>query len=182
MGKRFDLTGQRFERLLVVEKTSLRKKNGAVIWECVCDCGKKHCVGACELKRGTTKSCGCLLKDFLVELGQKSRKDLSGRRFGRLVAQTSRSKNKRRWWHCKCDCGGSCWVVTSNLLRGLTKSCGCIVREFAQSYEGAKRIAKAGIVSSTCLNAVDIPERIVDVQAARIQLNREIRRIEDEKH
>ena len=55
-------------------------------------------------------------------------KDLTGQRFGRLVViERSGSNNqKRATWKCCCDCGRVTVVTSSNLLRGITKSCGCI--------------------------------------------------------
>ena len=38
MGKIIDLTGQKFNKLTVIEKTDERK-NRQVVWKCRCDCG-----------------------------------------------------------------------------------------------------------------------------------------------
>lgn len=57
-------------------------------------------------------------------------KDLIGQRFGRLmVLCRAESKNQMTRWHCKCDCGNEKDIYTSNLLRGLTQSCGCLHKE-----------------------------------------------------
>ena len=58
-------------------------------------------------------------------------KDLTGQRFGRLVATTQTGKNKwgNPMWLCKCDCGEERIVNCHNLLRGHSKSCGCLQRE-----------------------------------------------------
>lgn len=53
-----DLTGKRFGKLLVLQRAENRGKH--TMWKCKCDCGKSTITGASELKRGTTKSCGCL--------------------------------------------------------------------------------------------------------------------------
>lgn len=53
-----DLTGQRFGRLTVLER-SKRKQTGNAIWTCVCDCGEIRDVYANHLTRGVTQSCGC---------------------------------------------------------------------------------------------------------------------------
>jgi hypothetical protein len=57
------------------------------------------------------------------------RVDLTGRRFGRLIAQFGFRRNGRTFWHCVCDCGKEKDVCYSSLLRGLTKSCGCLQNE-----------------------------------------------------
>lgn len=60
---KLNLTGQRFERLVVVQKCSERGKGGEVYWLCKCDCGAEVRSQASPLKMGRTKSCGCLSRD-----------------------------------------------------------------------------------------------------------------------
>lgn len=53
--------------------------------------------------------------------------DLIGQRFGHLtVIEFVESKNKKRWWRCKCDCGNEKITDTGSLRSGNTKSCGCM--------------------------------------------------------
>ena len=63
MGKLIDLTGQRFGRLTVLERAQNIGKD--VAWLCQCDCGKQSAVLGNSLKRGLSKSCGCL-RDEMV--------------------------------------------------------------------------------------------------------------------
>ena len=55
-------------------------------------------------------------------------KDLTGMRFGSLtvLCKTDQRKNKRVIWKCMCDCGNIAMVDTDSLVRGSTKSCGCM--------------------------------------------------------
>lgn len=56
-----DLTGERFGRLLVLERA--QGMAGVARWRCKCDCGNETIVRAASLRRkvGTpTRSCGCL--------------------------------------------------------------------------------------------------------------------------
>jgi dCMP deaminase len=57
------------------------------------------------------------------------RKDLTGQRFGDLVALRyvikQRGKKRRGKWECACDCGKTVEVLPGNLLRGNSTSCGC---------------------------------------------------------
>ena len=56
-------------------------------------------------------------------------KELTGVRFGRLIAvapTNQRSTNNAAIWQCLCDCGSLILVPSGNLLRGNTKSCGCL--------------------------------------------------------
>lgn len=51
--------------------------------------------------------------------------NLTGQRFGRLVA-TQRAPHARRvHWRCACDCGGEAVVSADRLRSGKTGSCGC---------------------------------------------------------
>jgi hypothetical protein len=51
--KRFNLTGKRFGRLVVIAYA------GGGKWLCVCDCGARVVVRGYRLRGGNTKSCGC---------------------------------------------------------------------------------------------------------------------------
>lgn len=60
----FNLLGQRFGRLRVVERVKNPHKNGAA-WRCVCDCGNETVVSGANL-RHRTRSCGCLAREQLI--------------------------------------------------------------------------------------------------------------------
>ena len=53
--------------------------------------------------------------------------NLTGERFGKLVAIKTIGKNKNGGylWKCKCDCGNEIMANVGNLKNGHTKSCGC---------------------------------------------------------
>lgn len=62
MRKKTDLRKQKFGRLTaikIVEKTKSGNR-----WLCSCECGNKTIVVSSELRRGSTKSCGCLRKEL----------------------------------------------------------------------------------------------------------------------
>lgn len=65
MGKLIDLTGQRFGRLVVIERAENKGKDTA--WLCLCDCGKQKVVRGHDLIRGKQKSCGCLNTERLQQ-------------------------------------------------------------------------------------------------------------------
>ena len=50
-----DLTGQRFGRLVVVERMDQKTKYGCWLYRCKCDCGNEKIVVAGNLKAGLTK-------------------------------------------------------------------------------------------------------------------------------
>ena len=121
---REDLTGRRFGDLLVLGQSDERIR-GEFAWRCLCTCGKETVVRGASLRHGETKSCGCLKKRRM----EKRRFDLTGRRFGKLVAlEYSRAETGPPVWRCVCDCGNETFVRSSNLLSGGTKSCGCLRR------------------------------------------------------
>lgn len=58
MPKLIDITGQRFGRLLVLERYDGKR------WKCVCDCGNITFSDSYQLRHGVTQSCGCLHKEL----------------------------------------------------------------------------------------------------------------------
>jgi hypothetical protein len=57
--------------------------------------------------------------------------DLTGQRFGRLVAVriVGRDRYRRVQWACVCDCGRKSIATTEVLRQGKTRSCGCLMAE-----------------------------------------------------
>ena len=71
--KLLDLTGQRFGRLVVIEKIS--RSSRMTYWKCMCDCGNEKVIRRDHLIDGTTVSCGC----FCVERVKRSNTKHGGR-------------------------------------------------------------------------------------------------------
>ena len=67
MSRLVDLTGQRFGRLIVTEKASPRPGSTNARWRCVCDCGNETLVLGTTLRRGESRSCGCLRSELQQE-------------------------------------------------------------------------------------------------------------------
>jgi hypothetical protein len=65
MSKPEDLTGRKFGRLTAIKIVPEKSKGDGAYWECLCDCGKTVTVIASSLKRGNTRSCGCLHQEQL---------------------------------------------------------------------------------------------------------------------
>jgi hypothetical protein len=61
-----DLVGQKFGRLMVIEQAG-RTSYGRVLWKCLCDCGVYKEIAANNLTSGTSKSCGCLNHDAIIQ-------------------------------------------------------------------------------------------------------------------
>lgn len=68
------------------------------------------------------------------------RADVTGQRFGRLVAVSSlrSSPHGNRIWRCQCDCGRTSEVLVSNLLSGHTTTCGCAYARHGHVSAGKK--------------------------------------------
>ena len=62
MPNAIDITGKRFGRLVVIEKSN-EKRYGRLSWKCQCDFGNYIVVATQSLNNGNTKSCGCLNKE-----------------------------------------------------------------------------------------------------------------------
>ena len=56
-----------------------------------------------------------------------------GDRYGRLVVKRTNgtSKEGKRLWKCRCDCGRYCDADSTALVKGKKKSCGCLRPESA---------------------------------------------------
>ena len=65
MGKTIDLRGQRFGRLVVIDKDiEISKKKKRSYWLCQCDCGNQKVIRHTNLTTGETISCGCYAKEI----------------------------------------------------------------------------------------------------------------------
>lgn len=73
MSATIDLTGQTFGRLFVERRVISKTK--IIFWYCRCDCGGEAVVNSDNLRKGHTKSCGCLLSEVV-----KSRNSTHGLR------------------------------------------------------------------------------------------------------
>lgn len=63
--KRLELVGQTFNRLTVDSFAYV--KGNTTFWNCTCSCGAKRIVQGTRLVNGTTKSCGCYVRDKIIE-------------------------------------------------------------------------------------------------------------------
>lgn len=109
-----DITGQKFNKLTAIR--FIERKDDKTYWEFQCDCGNTKIIRATCVKNGNTKSCSCWTHNNLI-----------GQRFGRLVVEEIIKKGA--YWLCKCDCGNTKIAKCSSLLKGKTKSCGCLYKD-----------------------------------------------------
>jgi hypothetical protein len=67
-------------------------------------------------------------------------RNLTGQQFGRLtVIKRAPNKNNKVIWLCRCSDGILVEVIAANLLKGNTKSCGCLQRDIISDIKGTHR-------------------------------------------
>lgn len=151
MSRLIDLSGQRFGALSVVSRIE-----GATptAWHCICECGKEVDVLASNLRTGKTTSCGCGAERKRKLKGKRnaSWQDVSGQRFGHLVAM--RYDHGRSRWFCVCDCGETCWRNITELKT--RQDCGC-----AAAKAAGERIA-AGMNGHRLGTQINTIQHIID--------------------
>lgn len=130
--KNTGLICSKFGRLTVIGEVPAEERKNKKHREliCKCDCGNIKIIRMTNLKSGNTKSCGCYEKELITK---RNTAKVLGKRFGRLVVvdyERDYLNPNRYRYICKCDCGNMHTAIASDLLRGLTKSCGCYRKEF----------------------------------------------------
>lgn len=115
-----DITGQKRGKLTAIRRIRTDEKRNS-IWLFLCDCGTEKEINAHNVLHGTTKSCGCITHF----------KDITGQKFGRLTAIRFVRINERNrtFWLFSCDCGIQKEIASSEVLKGSTKSCGCLRKD-----------------------------------------------------
>lgn len=100
MAKRVHLEGQRFGRLVAIQR--VEHYTGKAHFQCLCDCGCLIVADACNLRSGHTRSCECEKREKCALLGASSRthgKSLlgDGSRNATAIYRTYRSMLQRSY-------------------------------------------------------------------------------------
>jgi hypothetical protein len=131
-----DWSGKKVGNLIIIERTKKPEgiKSGHVYWKCKCDCGKEIIKPSWYFTKNpkNPKSCGCKTKEKQSIAGKKNLKDISGKRFGKLLVIRHVDKpegivTRSTFYECKCDCGNTKIIRREHLTCGRTNSCGCLV-------------------------------------------------------
>ena len=96
--RRHDITGQRFERWLVVRFSHVGNFQRSY-WLCRCDCGTERIVARSLLQEGQSRSCGCLKRDVTIALKTthgNNRANKSTREYNSWVGLINRCKNQNQ--------------------------------------------------------------------------------------
>lgn len=124
MPRRLDLTNQRFGRLIAVEPSG-RSARGVILWLFRCSCGNKIKRSVADVKRGNTKSCGCLKSEKARESNVKML--TLGSLFGRwkILKYLGTNPFRHSIYKVECVCGDIREVTRQSLVEGTSVSCGC---------------------------------------------------------
>ncbi len=67
-----NIVGNRYGRLVVMGRAP--NKGRSTAWNCLCDCGNTAIVASQDLRKGHTKSCGCLHRESFQIVGRSNKK------------------------------------------------------------------------------------------------------------
>lgn len=110
-------------------------------FETLCECGEKSVLRGShfyETRRYCTRKCKLLAEQRLLYL--------QGKTFGRWrVDSFSRyvGIKKRSAWHCTCSCGTKRVISGNSLVMGVSKSCGCLLRDLKRAGRTAEELIEA---------------------------------------
>lgn len=122
-----DLTGMQVNLLTVIKRVDdWEHPNGTQKidrWLCKCDCGKTKIVYGRRLRNKDIKSCGCIKPKNPHYI------DWTGHMFGKFtvikqVEKPATRKNNGTYWLCKCSCGNERIMISADIKRQHTLSCG----------------------------------------------------------
>jgi len=80
MKKAIEISGKRFNRLTVIKRIYPNNRNNKVTWLCKCDCGNETIVSGADIRRGHTKSCGCLRNEKVGALNRLNSPEIATKR------------------------------------------------------------------------------------------------------
>jgi len=127
--KVIDLTGRRFERLVVKEKAPSNSE-GQARWLCVCDCGNEIETTGKLLRTKQTKSCGCLRTDN----AKQKRNKLEGKQCGLLTVLKYLGKSN---YLCRCQCGSDISKPSQGLVENtVSLDCGSPICQAESHFVG----------------------------------------------
>lgn len=89
------------------------------------------------------------------------KKDLTGKRFGKLtvIENTGMTEQKYRIWRCRCDCGGEIMASTKQLKSGVIRDCGCVPKTNARNGRVAEDLTGQRFGRLTALRPTERRDR-----------------------
>lgn len=149
-GKAENLVSQKFGLLSIVDR---KRENNRTFYYCKCDCGNEKWIRSDLIKLGKAKSCGCYIQKNLKERFI----DLTGQKFNNWTVLSVYDKSSNTSFLCKCDCGNERVVRGSHLVRGESKSCGCLKNTILSNTlkKNWTEISKKIYIEGTKVNALN---------------------------
>jgi len=122
-------------------------KHGEAACRCRCECGNECIKSSADLRSPRNPPhCGCKTDYYKAIQSERSRKDITGLRFGSLIVDEMIYEPKKHTRvKCTCDCGNKFETALTNVASGNTMSCGCYQR---QRTSAANKKDFTGIVSN----------------------------------
>lgn len=156
--KKLDLTGMDFGEWHVISQAS-PGPNSETRWLCQCSCGVQKVVTSYALRNGTSTSCGH---------NTTSLHDITGETFNEwtvLKRSTTKTNSGSTKWVCQCSCGTIAEVGYYQLIKGLSKSCGCKANEVRKQTTlekyGVSHVAQIGTARTQIqLEAISSSEKL----------------------
>lgn len=114
--------GDRVGEWTILKKSDTKKYS----YTCQCSCGNIRDVYKSGLKRGKSRSCGCIKPMANRSYSyRRTDKKILGKKFGLLTPKKRINKQKQATYLCDCDCGNEFVAEARHLLGGQVVSCGC---------------------------------------------------------
>lgn len=114
--------GKKFGRLTILEDLGLHPIRRKRMVLAVCECGIIRDYMLTSIKKGDSKSCGCIVGDLWY--------DVVGKEYGMLtVIEELMRVNRKRVLLVQCECGNRTTADLNNLKSGNTTSCGCYAKK-----------------------------------------------------
>lgn len=130
-------------KVVSISKIPHRHKSGSTIkWLCECvHCGGTSVKQPSEVKK--IKRCKCQIE---AETLAKWDAEI-GKKYGRLtitrIERRATGRGTKPYAVCVCDCGREVTAQLGNIMRGKTKSCGCIEEERLKEARGSRSEARS---------------------------------------
>ena len=158
MSKCIDLTGKKINGWTIISRAP-NNKRGEAMWNCICECGTKKIVQGYSLRKGLSKSCGCLQKQVVSKMNFE---DLTNQEFGHLkvLMYVGKDNSNKSLWKCQCNCQAQTEIIvrTNDLKSGKTISCGCIKSLGEQKIANLLKEAGIPFIKEKTFNTCRFPD------------------------
>lgn len=138
MPQLIDETGKRHTRLFVIGRAGSAGNRDAT-WHCECDCGRRSIVRGYDLRRGATRSCGCLNNALLTAYNIKRKLGPRQAAFRRTLCDMKRNARRR----------GRAWELSekqaASLMASVCHYCGTAPGNVAKSRSKNGDFSYSGI-------------------------------------